>query len=76
MLSCLPSAFSFSSRSLNSGHLLERRVWARSLIPQGAEAYYSFTFTNSKHFSKNYSTPIPSSSCISSCLIWNSQVPN
>ena len=28
-----PSAFSFSSRSLSSGHLLERRVWARSPIP-------------------------------------------
>lgn len=25
----LPSAFSFSSRSPSSGHLLERRVWAR-----------------------------------------------
>ena len=30
----LPSAFSFSSRSPSSGHLLERRVWARSPIPQ------------------------------------------
>lgn len=29
----LPSAFSFSSRSLSSGHLLERRVWGRSPIP-------------------------------------------
>lgn len=72
----LPSAFSFSSRSLSSGHLLERHVWARSPIPQGAEACYSSTFANSKYFSKNYSTPIPSSSCISSCPIRNSQVPN
>lgn len=28
-----PSAFSFSSRSPSSGHLLERHVWARSSIP-------------------------------------------
>ncbi len=28
-----PFAFGFSSRSLSSGHLLERRVWAHSSIP-------------------------------------------
>ena len=66
MLSYFPSAFSFSSRSPSSGHLLERRVWARSPIPHGAEACYNSTFAVAKHFSKNYSTATSSSSCISS----------
>lgn len=33
----LPSAFSFSSNSLSSGHFLERRVWARSPTPPTAD---------------------------------------